>query len=143
MRSSQNIPPKQEIAFTVTCDPNVAGLLRPMQPFFQVLCKANCLGLGADVSEPEIPASITVDGMRITIDMGSLIDVDAEIARNEKLAENLSKMIQGKLAKLQNASFVERAPAQVVEKERQSLQELEQQRAAVTADLEKLRTTKA
>lgn len=141
VRSSQNIPPKEEISFTVTCDSSSADLLRPMSSFFLALAKANCQGLGTGLKEPEVPASATVDGMQVTVDLGKFIDIPAEIARNEKLVDNLNKQIQGKQSKLSNDSFVQRAPADVVEKERQSLQELGHQLASVTAALAKLRET--
>ena len=48
-----------------------------------------------------------------------------------------------KLGKLNNASFVERAPADVVDKERASLAELEQQRVIVSAALVKLKQAKS
>ncbi|MBX3420208.1 MAG: valine--tRNA ligase [Pirellulaceae bacterium] len=139
LRSSQNIPPKESVEFTVTCDQQTADLLRPMDSFFVALAKANCRGLGSNVPQSEMPASLTVDGLQVTVDLGQFIDLDAEIARNEKLAEQLSKQIQGKRTKLSNESFVQRAPADVVDKERQALAELEQQRATVAVALEKLR----
>lgn len=140
MRSSQNIAPKDEVNFTITCNPSYEKLLSPMQPFFTALAKAKCTGIGSELSEPEVAASVTVGSMRVTVDLGKLINLEAEIARNQKLTENLVKQIQGKKSKLANATFVERAPADVVEKERQSLAELEQQLASVETSLQKLRT---
>lgn len=139
MRASQNIAPKDEIHFTVACDDVTADLLQPMASFFKALAKANCTGLGSGFAQPEVPASITVDGMQITVDMGQFIDVKAELARQVKLKENLEKQIQGKQSKLGNASFVDRAPADVVEKERQSLAELQQQLVAANEAIEQLK----
>lgn len=139
IRSRQNLPPKEEISFTVACDADTAKLLAPMGQFFQALAHARIAGLGSGFATPDIPASINVDGMDVTVDLGKFIDVPAEIARNEKLLENLDKQITGKRSKLSNESFVSRAPAEVVEKERQSLAELEQQQQAVAQTLQKLR----
>jgi valyl-tRNA synthetase len=141
LRSSQNIPPKDEISFTIACDSSSERLLRPMDRFFLALAKANCVGMGSQPNEPEVAASVAVESMKITVDLGKLINFEAEIARNEKLAENLAKQIQGKKSKLSNASFVERAPVEVVDKERQSLTELESQLVSVEAALQKLRAT--
>ena len=143
LRSSQNIAPKDEISFTVAGDAEVVDWLRPMDSFFLALAKARCTGLGEDVQEPEVPARVTVEGMTVTVDLGKFIDVAAELARNEKLAESLAKQIQGKQAKLSNESFVQRAPAEVVAKERQSLAELEQQQAEVAAAIARLRAVRA
>jgi valyl-tRNA synthetase len=138
MRSSQNIGPKDEVQFTVSCDASTAALLKPMDSFFTALAKANCVGLGSGFKQPDVPATMTVDGMQITVDLGQFIDVAAELARNQKLKENIEKQIQGKRSKLTNASFVDRAPADVVEKERQGLTELEKQLADVSSAIERL-----
>ena len=69
------------------------------------------------------------------VDLAGLIDVEAEIARNEKEREKLAAAITAKEKKLANANFVERAPADVVEEERQSLAELHERLAATDAAL--------
>jgi valyl-tRNA synthetase len=51
----------------------------------------------------------------------------------------LEKLIEGKKGKLSNASFVERAPAAVVQKERDALADLEAQLAAARALLKTLK----
>lgn len=139
IRSRQNIPPKEEVTFTVACDAATSRLLQPMQAFFETLAGAKCLGLGSGFSMPDMPAQMMVDGMEVTLDLGKFIDVDVEIERNEKLRDNLAKQIVGKQGKLSNESFVSRAPADVVEKEREALLALQQQLDAVTALLVKLR----
>ena len=111
-----------------------------MEPFFEALAGAKCVGLGAGFSLPDMPAQLLVDGMEVTLDLGKFIDVAAEIERNEKLLDNLVKQIAGKQGKLSNESFVARAPAEVVDKERAALVDLQQQSVAVEATLEKLRS---
>ncbi len=143
IRSRQNIPPKEEVTFTVDCDEQTQALLEPMKPFFLALAGANCTGLGSGFGTPDMPASITVDRMEVTLDLGKFIDVDAEISRNEKLLDNLVKQIAGKQSKLSNENFVKRAPAEVVQKERAGLAELQQQHQSVSGTLEKLRSKKA
>lgn len=143
IRSRQNIPPKANLNFTVTCDSQTAELLNPMGEYFSVLAGATCAGLGANFADPEMTATMSTDGMEVTVDLGDFIDVDAEIARNEKLLANLIKQIAGKESKLSNDNFVKRAPAEVVEKEKQSLNELQQQQETVSSALEKLRNTKS
>ena len=49
-------------------------------------------------------------------------------------------MIAGKEKKLANANFVDRAPAEVVQRERDSLAELREQLNSVEATLDNLRT---
>jgi len=79
----------------------------------------------------------------VFVDLEKFIDVDAELERNSKLLQNLVKQISGKENKLANDSFVERAPQDVVKRERESLGELKQQRAAVECAIEDLKSRKA
>ena len=142
IRSRQNIPPKEEVTFTVGCDTSTVQLLQPMLPFFEALAGAKCLGLGSGFAAPDMPAQLIVDGLEVTLDLGKFIDVPAEIERNHKLAENFAKQIVGKQGKLSNESFVARAPADVVAKEREGLLALQQQLDAVQALILKLRSAK-
>ena len=75
----------------------------------------------------------------VFVDLKDFIDVAAEITRNEKLAQKLRGQIEGKEKKLSTASFVEKAPAEVVQRERESLTQLQEQLASVQAALENLR----
>ncbi|MEX2187618.1 MAG: valine--tRNA ligase [Pirellulales bacterium] len=139
VRARNNIPPKETIEFAARCDAETAKLLRPMEPYFATMAKARATEWSPTATAPEMSASATLSGMEIFVDLQGFIDVKAEIARHEKERDNLAKMIAGKQAKLANASFVERAPPQVVEQERESLAQLEMQRKSVAATLKKLR----
>lgn len=143
IRSRQNLPPKSELAFQLQCDADTITLLRPMENFFKALAGASIITWDTAAPKPDVAAQLSADGMEVIVDLGKLIDVGAEIQRNEKLRENVVKQIAGKHSKLNNASFVERAPADVVEKERASLAELEQQRENVSAALVKLKQLKS
>ena len=77
--------------------------------------------------------------MEIFVDMEEFIDVEAEISRNENELTRLQKAIVGKEKKLANESFVNRAPAEVVAREKESLQQLQSQADFHTTTLEKLK----
>ena len=76
--------------------------------------------------------------MDVHVDLAGLIDVEAEVSRLEKQAEKIAGMIAGKESKLANQGFVQRAPADVVHKERESLTQLREQLATVRASLASL-----
>ena len=63
----------------------------------------------------------------------------AEIDGKEKLEQKLIGQVRAKAGKLSNAGFAERAPADVVQRERESLAQLQEQLAAVQAALKELR----
>ena len=94
--------------------------------------------LGAEVEPPPFSATASVDGMEVFVDMEELIDVAAEISRNENEVARLRKAIASKQKKLGNPSFTSRAPADVVAREKESLEHLQSQVNFHTSMLEKL-----
>ncbi|MBN2477630.1 MAG: class I tRNA ligase family protein [Pirellulales bacterium] len=132
IRSRQNVPPKKPIEFSVRCQPEVAALLEPMQPYFVTMAGAQPIAWGPSAEAPALSASVTSPGIEVFVDLAGLIDVEAEIARKRQELEKLDKLITGKKKKLENRNFLERAPAAVVQKEQDALTELEQQRLSTS-----------
>ena len=139
IRIRQNIPPKTSIDFSVRCDAATVELLQPMAVYFESMAGARSTGWGPEVAPPATCAQMAVAGAEIFVDLTGLIDVGAEITRNEKEREKLAAWIQAKDAKLSNANFVQRAPADVVEKERQSLVEARERLTSIEAMLIELK----
>ncbi len=140
IRSRQNIPPKTPVDFSVRCDLQTSQSLQPMAGYFASMANATAIAWGVDVQPPPTHAAISLPKAEVFVDLQNFIDVDAEIARNEKLLEKLAGQIQGKQTKLANANFVDRAPPDVVSRERESLQQLQQQLGAVETTLAKLQS---
>ena len=140
-----NIPTKEPISFYVLCDATAAKRLQQMQPYFSQMALANCIELGERVVRPERSIAIfhrsvpNSSDMDIYVDISQFFDVDSERKRLEKQRDELAKFIRSIDAKLGNKGFVDRAPAELVQQQREKLTELEGQLAAVKVDLEKLR----
>jgi valyl-tRNA synthetase len=139
IRSRQNIPPKTPIRFALRSTEEIAALLRPMAASIQSMAGAEATGWGPDVAVPATCARLSLASGEVLVDLAGLIDIEAEIARNEKELERLAGFVTGKQAKLANANFVDRAPAEVVQKEREALAEAQQRIAALDATLADLR----
>ena len=88
--------------------------------------------------EPPASATALMDDMRLLVPMKGIIDVDAERARLEKQQDKLSADLARNRAKLDNANFVNNAPADVVTKEKQRSDELQKQLGQLGEQLEKL-----
>jgi len=139
IRSRQNVPPKKEIEFSVRCEAEYAELVRPMEPYFVSMAAARAIQWGPDTAAQPLSAAVAIPGVEVFVDLADLIDVGAERARKQDEVAKLEKLIEGKKGKLSNASFVERAPAAVVQKERDALADLEAQLAAARALLKTLK----
>ena len=79
--------------------------------------------LTADQTAPE-SATALVGEMKVLIPMAGLIDKDAELARLTKEIDKLEKDISRGEQKLANPSFADKAPAEIVAKERLRVDEL-------------------
>ena len=142
LRAKQNLTPKTSIRFSLKCDAETAALMQPMAPYFGSLAGAEAAAWGPTVKPFETEATLTLPFGELHVDLEGLIDIGAEIARKEKERDNLVGAIHGKEGKLSNASFVERAPADVVAKERQALDEAKRQLESVEQSLAALRAKK-
>jgi len=95
--------------------------------------------LEPDAEAPE-SATALIGEVKLLIPMAGLINKQAELARLTKEMDKLHKEVERGEIKLANPSYVERAPADVVEKERQrvsdmrsALEKLEEQRKKIEA----------
>lgn len=143
IRSRQNIAPRTEVSFSIQCDQRTATLLAPLQKHFVSLARASVTAMGDDVQPPRTHAAVQLADMKVLVDLAGLIDVDAEKARLQKQQERLSGLIAGKEKKLANEKFVGRAPADVVQRERDALAQLTEQLESVTGSLAALEETSA
>ncbi|MGZ4998987.1 MAG: class I tRNA ligase family protein, partial [Methylomonas sp.] len=76
--------------------------------------------LNAEETAPESAIALVGD-MKVLIPMAGLIDKEAELARLEKEIQRIEKELPRIEGKLSNASFVDKAPADVIAKEREKL----------------------
>ena len=140
LRSRQGIPPKTEVEFRVQCEARVASLLEPMLGYFSSMARARCVALGPQVTSFSTAAQLGLPGgVEVFVNLAGIMDVEAETQRNEQQLHKLVQMIQSKERQLSNAAFVDRAPPQVVQRERDQLAEMRDQLSNVEATLNRLR----
>jgi valyl-tRNA synthetase len=139
IRSRQNIAPRSTLEFSARCDAATAELLQPMAPYFQSMVFARLIAAGADVVPPATHAKASLPGIELFVDLKDFIDVPAEIAKNEQLEQKLLGVIKSKESKLASENFVSRAPANVVQSERDGLAQAQAQLASAREMLATLR----
>ena len=138
IRARQNIGPKKSVELVIRCSDEVRDSLQPMAGYFSSMANSNVREIGAEVAVPKINAPLALPEMELFVDLAGLIDVEAETKRLEKERSRIEGMIGGKEKKLSNASFVDRAPADVVEREREGLAQLKEQLAVISEALNEL-----
>ena len=94
-----------------------------------------------EAGDPTPKAATALLGeLEILVPLEGIIDKDAEIGRLERQLDKLAKNLRRSRAKLDNPSFRDRAPADVVEKERLRAAEVESSIGKLEAQLETLRS---
>lgn len=102
------------------------------------LAKAEPLTVRDAEEAPENALSTPLQGLIAYLPLKGLIDVEKETARLTKELDNLSREAKRLTAKLQNQGFLQKAPAQVVEREREKLAGYEEKRTALQARIREL-----
>jgi valyl-tRNA synthetase len=75
-------------------------------------------------AEKPMSATALVGCMEIMVPMAGLIDKEAELSRLDKEIDRREKDLERTASKINNSKFVEKAPKEVVEKERNKIQEI-------------------
>jgi valyl-tRNA synthetase len=70
-------------------------------------------------------STIVLSGGQAQVELAGLIDVEAELARIDKELAKAEGDLRGVEGKLGNANFVDRAPAEVVQQQRDRKHDLE------------------
>lgn len=139
IRSEMNIPPSKTIAFVASCHDNEKmEILEKNSPALQKLCKLDSITIGMTLPKPGYSASAVVKGQEIFIPLEGLIDVAVERERLQKEITRLEGQLRGVLAKLQNESFVAKAPEDVLKKEQAKQQNFQQTVDKLKANLAQL-----
>jgi valyl-tRNA synthetase len=125
IRSQMNIPPKKQLPVLLKdCVEQDQTRLAANHAFLSRLANLESITL----LEGDAPAAAAalVGKMEILIPLEGLIDKDAEIKRLDKEIAKFDKIIKQSAGKLNNDNYVAKAPAEVVQKEREKLAEMEQ-----------------
>ena len=109
-----------------------------MAGYFKSMAAAELTEMGTDIEPPAINATVALPDMEIYVDLAGLIDVGAERKRLEKELGKVQGAIKGKEAKLANEKFVGSAPAEIVQRERTGLAQLQEQSKTITEALDRL-----
>ena len=139
IRSEANIPPGDELKLILgnTVLEDSARVTRHTQALAK-LAKVASITL-ADPGEEQPPTLSALAGtIEVMVPMAGVIDVAKELARLDKELERLTGERGRLVGKLSNDNFVSRAPADVVEKERSKLGDIETSISSVTTQKSKM-----
>ena len=140
IRGEMEVPPSKSIAVILSCGSEESRLLmKHNEGAIISLARISDLAIGRELDKPE-DASIQVAGdVQIYVPLKGLVDVEAEEQRLLKEIGKIEKDIELFTKKLANPSFVDRAPADVVAKEKEKLVEVTAKKLVLGESLGKIR----
>ena len=135
IQSEMGLSPREELEILVKPSTEYeAEKLKSESWIYHKFLSISEITISSDIEKPKASASALVKGTELFIPLEGLIDLDKErlrIQREIKKAEGFLKNVEGKLS---NEKFVENAPDEVVERERQK-------KADAESDIKLLRQT--
>jgi valyl-tRNA synthetase len=140
IRSGMNIAPSKALPVVLDAytDEDKARLGRTAA-FVERLARTESITWLAEGDEAPESATALVGNMKLLIPLAGLIDKEAELARLGKEIDKIKKDVERGRKKLANESFVAKAPAEVVQKEKDKVAEMEAALASLEEQLEKIR----
>jgi valyl-tRNA synthetase len=139
VRNRYTLDSRTPLDVSVRCSEAVAADFRTLTPFITSLAGVGRLDCGPEPVKPRQAASHVNPEFEVRVSLEGLIDVAAESKRLEKQIAEKVKHLQAARAKLENAGFVDRAPAEVVQQQRDLVAETQQQLQTMEASLSELR----
>jgi valyl-tRNA synthetase len=139
VRNRDGVDPKKTLDVFVRCGPAVAEDFRALQGFVAQLAGVGRLECGPDVVKPKLAATTVQPEFEAYVSREGLIDPAAEEQRAEKQLAEKRRHLQASRAKLENEGFLKRAPAEVVQQQKDLVTDLENQIRALEAYLAELR----
>jgi len=125
IRGELSIPPSTGIDLVLAHGSDSAlARLQEYQGYLQRLARVGQLTTTDTPGRPAQSASAVVDGVEVFVPLGGVIDLKVERARLEKEVARVSGVVAGIRKKLENPSFLEKAPGAVIEKEKTKLDAL-------------------
>ena len=123
LRAEVGVQPKKqsEVILHVT-DESLSDIIKSNEIYLNKLAAAEPVKfLKNGESKPEHALSGVVEGVEIFLPLAGLIDIEKETARLQKELDKLNKGIESTKGKLNNERFISKAPAEVVQAERDKL----------------------
>lgn len=139
LRSEMNVHPAQKVNIIVLSGSQPAReLISRHETFLKNLAKVEDLQIRADGERPKGAVSCITDQAETYMLLEGVIDISAETAKLQKETAKLQTELKRAQNKLANSDFLERAPAEVIAREKGKVQEFVARLEKIEANLKRL-----
>jgi valyl-tRNA synthetase len=119
IRSEMNVAPTRFVDLVVNChDVLKLSILEVNRTMLEKFARLQSVEIGIGLPKPGYAACSVVQGQEVFVPLKGLIDIDIERGRLQKEIERVEGQLRGVEAKLQNPNFSEKAPADIIKKEK-------------------------
>lgn len=138
IRNLYQLDGKLVLDVSVRCNEATAADFRLLARFFTMLAGVGQLSCGPEQQKPTQSVSHIDPAFEAYVSLRGLIDIDAETKRSQKVLAEKTKQLQSAEAKLSNSSFVDKAPADVVQQQKDLVINLKDQIRILESNLQEL-----
>ncbi|MFH0828286.1 MAG: valine--tRNA ligase [Candidatus Omnitrophota bacterium] len=127
MRAEMEIAPSLEINVIISSgSKNNRQIINSLSPHIKKLARLNSIVVEGHFQQLKSAFTTLVNNIHITILLEGVVDIEKELIKLDGKIKKAENDIKAKQATLNNKNFVDRAPVEIVEKEKSKLKELEE-----------------
>tara|TARA_B100000900_G_C20412893_1_gene647610 strand:- start:280 stop:879 length:600 start_codon:yes stop_codon:yes gene_type:complete len=136
VRSRMNIPNSKKIELIINCNDKKKDFLFSYLELFKHFTKVESLSISSSNIKPSNSATVVSLGIEFHIPLVGLVDLDKEKKRIIKRLSEIEKLLNSINGKLSNQNFLDRAPKDVILRERSNHKILKEEDEKLRANLE-------
>jgi valyl-tRNA synthetase len=139
IRSNYNVPPGERLPLTLrTSTPTHDAVLQACEEYLTTLARLSRLTRGRQVAKPEMAAGALVRGIELYVPLEGVVDLAAERERLNRELAKVNESLERVNRKLTNTDFLDKAPAEVISRQRTTQAELQDARGKLQEGLGRL-----
>ncbi|CAM2068897.1 Valine--tRNA ligase [Sulfidibacter corallicola] len=127
VRKSYNLPNNAHFHLYLYAAPSQIRYIEEMKPILLKLAGLEDYTVLEENAAPQGCTAINVKGMSAYLDLRGHLDIEAELGKIDAKIAKINKEMKPLEGRLKNKGFVDKAPAEVVDKARADLEELKRQ----------------
>ncbi len=138
IRAEYNVPKNQKIEALVSVPAAGGEVSLDAQNAVRFLCKVENLRVEVDGKRPDKCAAAVVGEIQVFVPLLGIIDVEKESKRLADKIEKAKKFLTGISKKLENKAYIEKAPPELVSRDREKMAEIRSEIEKLEVNLKEL-----
>ncbi len=133
VRQSFNIAHSVKVNIEIRADKDEESVFKAIESYIRRLARVEDITYAADDAEvPPKSATAVVSASKIIVPLADLIDLDAEVARQQKKLDKLLAEKKSLSGRINNPKFVANAPKELIEQTKERIAEIEIQENTIS-----------